>query len=191
MGKLIYELIIKLVVVERLSVSIDDQTKKMIEELRVRKGNNTSELIRELIEFGYEVMREGVDITSLKIWVDYLAKKQHVILDIEHWRVIFSEIEMIDSEEFWRHMEEIGLSHAMQYKMKGLDNVREILYYVEKANWYDVKEEGNGIYTLILNDLKIKKFVKVFLEKVFEGQKIKADIREGFGKLIVIDRAKL
>jgi len=63
--------------------------------------------------------------------------------------------------------------------------VDKILRYVEKANWYEIKEEGNGVYTLILNDLKIKKFVKIFLEKVFEGQRINARINEGFGKLIV------
>jgi hypothetical protein len=108
-----------------------------------------------------------------------------MILDIEHWRVIFSEIEKIEDNNFWKHMEEIGLSHAFQYKMKGLDSIDKILRYVERANWYEIKEEGEGIYTLILNDLKIKKFVKLFLEKVFEGQRINAKINEGFGKLIV------
>jgi predicted transcriptional regulator len=172
-------------VTERLSISIDNKTKQKLDEIRRKKNKSSSEIVRDLINFGYELMKAEVDVDSIKIWIDYLAKRQHMILDIEHWRVIFSEIEQIQDENFWKHMEEIGLSHAFQYKMKGLDNVDKILRYVEKANWYEIKEEGNGIYTLILNDLKIKKFVKVFLEKVFEGQKINARINEGFGKLIV------
>lgn len=174
--------------VERLSISIDEESKEKLDRLKYETKKGTSELIRDLIDFGYEVYRSGVDIESLKAWIDYLAKRQHMILDIEHWRVIFSELENVDNNDFWRQMEEIGLSHAMQYKMKGLDNVEKILKYVEKANWYEIKEEGKGIYTLILNDLKIKKFVKVFLEKVFEGQKIRAEIKEGFGKLIVVEK---
>jgi len=176
--------------IERLSISMDPETKEKLEEIRRRKGKSVSETIRDLINFGYEVMRSDIDIESLTAWIDYLAKRQHMILDIEHWRVIFSEIEKIENEEFWRQMEEIGLSHAIQYKMKGLDTVEKILRYVEKANWYEIKDEGNGIYTLILNDFKIKKFVRVFLEKVFEGQGLKAEIREGFGKLIVADGSR-
>jgi hypothetical protein len=179
-------------VVERLSVSIDVLTKKKLDELKERKGKNVSEIIRDLINLGYELMKADADLDALRAWIDYLAKRQHMILDIEHWRVIFSEIEKIDNSEFWKQMEEIGLSHAFQYKMKGLDSVEKIIKYVEKANWYEIKDEGNGVYTLILNDLKIKKFVRVFLEKVFEGQGLNAEIKEGFGKLIVLEpRAKI
>lgn len=170
---------------ERLSISIDNKTKQKLDEMRMKKNKSSSEVVRDLINFGYELMKTDVDMESIQIWIDYLAKRQHMILDIEHWRVIFSEIQLIEDENFWRQMEEIGLSHAFQYKMKGLDDVDKILRYVEKANWYEIKEEGDGVYTLILNDLKIKKFVKVFLEKVFEGQRINARIKEGFGKLIV------
>lgn len=177
-----------IIVTERLSISIDNKIKQKLDEMRRKKNKSSSEVVRDLINFGHELMKTDVDIESIQIWVDYLAKRQHMILDIEHWRVIFSEIEQIEDENFWKQMEEIGLSHAFQYKMKGLDNVDKILRYVEKANWYEIKEEGNGVYTLILNDLKIKKFVKIFLEKVFDGQGIKARIAEGFGKLIVCKR---
>ncbi len=173
--------------VERLSVSLDSEAKRKLEELRRKKGKNISELIRELIDLGHEVMKSDADIGSIRAWVDYLAKGQHMILDIEHWRVIFSEIEKVDNKEFWKQMEEIGLSHAIQYKVKGLDTVEKILKYVEKANWYEIKDEGNGVYTLILNDLKIKRFVRVFLENVFRGQGINAEIKEGFGKLIIVE----
>ncbi len=173
---------------ERLSVSLDTKSKKKLEELKKMTGKSTSEVIRELINLGYDVYKLGVDSQSLEAWIDYLAKRQHMILDIEHWRVIFNEIEDSEDSEFWRQMEEIGLSHALQYKMKGLDTVEKILRYVEKANWYEIKDERDGVYTLILNDLKIKRFVKTFLEKVFEGQNLKAEIKEGFGKLIVVEK---
>jgi len=133
--------------VERLSISLDAASKEKLEKLKKMTGKSSSEIIRELIDLGYDIYRFGVDSQSLEAWVDYLAKRQHMILDIEHWRVIFSEIENSDNNHFWRQMEEIGLSHAMQYKMKGLDTVEKILRYVEKANWYEIKEEGGGVYT--------------------------------------------
>ena len=70
-------------------------------------------------------MKSDVDAESVTIWIDYLAKRQHMILDIEHWRVIFNEVENINNSEFWSKMEEIGLSHAFQYKMKGIDTVEK------------------------------------------------------------------
>ena len=175
--------------VERVSISIDDEGRRKIEFLRRKMRVGTSELIRELINLGYLLIKESeVDSETISIWIDYLSKKQHMILDIEHWRVIFSEIEKISSNEgFWEKMKEIGFSHAIQYKIKGLDTIEKVINYVEKANWYDVKKENEGVYTLILNDLAIKKFVKIFLEEVFKGQKLPARIEEGFGKLIVID----
>ncbi len=174
--------------VERISVSLDSESKRKLEELRRRTGKSVSEIIRDLVNLGYEIGVNEVSAEALKAWVDYLAKRQHIILDIEHWRVIFSEIEKVSDNNFWKQMEEIGLSHATQYFMKGLNTPERILRYVEKANWYEIKEEGKGIYTLILNDPKIKKFVRVFLEKVFEGQGLDVEIREGFGKLIVVDK---
>ncbi|MDI3497175.1 ribbon-helix-helix protein, CopG family [Archaeoglobus sp.] len=146
---------------ERLSVSLDDKSKEKLEKMRKMTGKSTSELIRDLIDLGYDIYQLGVDTDSLEAWVDYLAKRQHMILDIEHWRVIFNEIEGVNNSEFWRQMEEIGLSHAVQYKMKGLDTVEKILRYVEKANWYEIKDEG---------------------------QNLKAEIKEGFGKLIVVEK---
>lgn len=174
--------------VERISISLDDAAKFKLEKLKKITGKSTSEMVRDLIELGFEIYQSGVDSESLTAWIDYLAKRQHMILDIEHWRVIFEEIEKVESENFWKKMEDIGLSHAFQYRMKGLDTVEKILKYVEKANWYEIKFERDGVYTLILNDLRIKRFVRTFLQKVFEGQKLKAEITEGFGKLIVVEK---
>jgi len=172
--------------VERISISLDEKTRDKLKKIVEISKKNTSEVIRDLINLGYELAIYEVNLESLRAWIDYLAKRQHMILDIEHWRVIFSEIEKLNDENFWRQMEEIGLSHAKQYKLKGLDNVEKILKYVEKANWYEIKIENERTYTLVLNDLKIKRFVKTFLEKVFEGQGLKVRIEEGFGKLLVI-----
>ena len=99
---------------ERLSVSLDNTSKQKLEKLKKMTGKSTSEIIRELINLGYDIYRLGVDSESLEAWMDYLAKRQHMILDIEHWRVIFNEIEDSDNSDFWRQMEEIGLSHALQ-----------------------------------------------------------------------------
>jgi hypothetical protein len=177
--------------IDRISISLDEESKRKLDFLRDKISDNTSEVIRGIIDFCFDVIRtmEKFDTESIKIWIDYLAEKQHMILDIEHWRVIFSEIEKCSrSDQFWEDMEKIGLSHAIQYKLKGLDNVEKILKYVERANWYGVKCEAKGVYTLILNDLAIKKFVKVFLEKVFQGQDLDVEIKEGFGKLIIVEK---
>ena len=60
--------------VERLSISLDDSSKQKLEKLKTLTGKSTSEIIRDLVELGYEIYQSGVDSESLKAWIDYLAK---------------------------------------------------------------------------------------------------------------------
>ena len=88
--------------IERDSISLDKDTKQKSDLLKNVVTSNISELLRTLIDLGYSLALEmgKLDTETIKIWAEYLAEKQHMILDIEHWRVIFSEIEKCESKQF-------------------------------------------------------------------------------------------
>ena len=57
---------------------------------------------------------------------------------------------------------------------------------MEVGNWFRVKIDGEGSYTLILSTHTSQKFLKIFFENVFKAQRIPVRIYEGFGKLRLV-----
>jgi len=56
--------------VERLSISLDAASKEKLEKLKKMTGKSSSEIIRELIDLGYDIYRFGVDSQSLEAgWI--------------------------------------------------------------------------------------------------------------------------
>jgi hypothetical protein len=49
-------------------------------------------------------------LDHIQIYIDYLAKMEHVIVDIANWKSIFSEIGN-GSEKFWNEVYQIGVEH--------------------------------------------------------------------------------
>jgi len=173
---------------ERLSISIDKDSRRKLELLRDRSNFSTSECIRHLIDLGYTLFRESeVDSETLKAWVDLLAKKEHVILDIEYFKVIFSEVEKIEDEEFWEKIRKVATSHAIEFRVRGVTSVEEVLKLMEKTNCFEVKKMSGNTYSLILIDFATKKFLKITLEEIFKNLGFPVRIEEGYGKLIVVD----
>ncbi len=175
---------------ERLSISIDENSKRKLDSLK-RQNISTSECIRHLIDIGYTLFKESeVDYETLSIWVKLLAKREHVIMDMEYLRLIFSELERIQKEDFWKKIREIAASHAIEFKVRGFNSVEDILKFMEKSNWFEFKKISEGVFSLIPIDFATKNFIKVSFEEIFSKLSLPVKIKEGFGKLMIIDLNK-
>jgi len=174
-------------VIERISISIDEETRKKLEVLK--KGNkNVSDICRKLIDIGFELQRFNFDLETIKLWLGFLADGC-VTLDTDHWRIILSEVDKDGDEFFWDKMAKVAFAHAVRYELKGLDTIYKILNYLSKANWFKMKIEDEGVYTLVFDDEPTKKFVAFFIEKVFEKQKLFYELDDCVYKVIIIDKS--
>ena len=119
----------------RLCAYFDDESLEIIDKYIEKYKGSTASLLRKalLCLKSHEEAEEKVSWESIIAYVDFLAKKEHVIVDIAHWKAIFSEIHE-DSEVFWEEVYKIGEEHLNEYYDKGLKNIRDILEYVEKTN---------------------------------------------------------
>jgi hypothetical protein len=172
----------------RISVALDRKSEEMLNIL-VRKNNTTiSEIVRRAINTYFELENAATRVTPdiTKIYTDFLSDGEHCIVDIEHWTAMLDELNKKASDEFWKMMEKIGYEHGIQYKMKGLTDVYDILRYMEVGNWFRVKIDAEGCYTLILSTHTSQKFLKIFFENIFKAQGISVKIYEGFGKLRLV-----
>ncbi len=167
---------------KRLSVSLNDESAEILQELKEDMDCSKAKVIREALKHLYAAEEFGTDLQVVETYLDFLAKGEHVIVDVEHWNSLFEEIDD-GSEEFWEEVEDIGEQHWDEYYDKGLRTIPEILEYVEKTNWYKLNRNSERDYTLVINVENSKEFVKKFLKSLFRASPHEVRISEGRRKL--------
>lgn len=169
---------------ERLSVSLDDESLNIIKKYLPKYKGSKANLIRRALENlrDLETIQERASFNDINIYVDYLAKMEHVIVDIAHWKAIFSQIDK-GSDKFWDEVYEIGVEHWKEYSDKGLRNIQKILEHVEKTNWYKLNIDSENSFTLILTVSESSRFVTTFFKGFFSRSPRDVEITEEFKKI--------
>jgi len=168
----------------RICANFDNESLNILETYQAKYKGSTANLIRRALQCLKicEEMQEKAPREYIQAYIDYLAKMEHVIVDIAHWKVIFSEIGE-GSEKFWDEIYKIGEEHLKEYQDKGLKTVRQMLEYVEKTNWYRLSIDSENNFTLILVVSEAGKFVKKFFEGLFKNYPRKLEIIEEYKKI--------
>jgi hypothetical protein len=168
----------------RVCANFDDESVIILEEYLAKYGGSTANLLRRALQClkDYEDAREKASWDNIVAYVDYLAKMEHVIVDIAHWKAIFSEIGE-GSEKFWENVYEIGEEHLREFLDKGLEDVESILEYIENKNWYKLSIDSKNSFTLILAVSEASRFVRTFFEGLFKNYEKKVEVIEEFKKI--------
>ena len=169
----------------RLSISLDEESAALINKLQREYKTSKADIVRRAVSYLNVAEEKGrVSLDSCKAYLDFLSKGEHVIVDVEHWKALFTEIGG-GSEEFWEEVYKIGRHHWKEYYDKGLRDVKEILEYVEKTNWYRLSVDSEQSFTLTLNVREAKRFIRSFFEGFFDASTHKVTITESYGKIRV------
>ena len=168
----------------RVCASLDDEALAIIEKYLPKYKGSRANLIRKALRCleDCEEAQEKASLEKIMAYIDYLAKLEHVILDIADGKAIFSEIGE-GSEEFWDKIQRIGEEHLKEYQDKGLRTVEQMLKYVENTNWYTLSVDSENSFTLILAVSEASRFVKTFFEGLFKNYPRKVEIIEEFKKI--------
>lgn len=171
----------------RVTVSLDDETNDLFEKLKKETKMSQSELLRQALRFysaNKELLKTGGS-KKIETYVEMLSGGEHMILDVDHWLLFLKLItESERQEEFWEDHKQVARSHAEQF-LKRMGTVEGVLERLAACNFYALNKLGKGEYVLVLNSEVTKKFVKTFLEEVFKGMGLKAEIKEDLAKLRV------
>jgi hypothetical protein len=163
----------------RLSVSLNEKSLDIIQKYQTKYDTTQADIIRKAL-YWMNIMEgpaEQVSVQNILTYVDYLANNEHLILDIAHWKSIFIEIGE-GSKKFWDDVYKTGDFHRKEYFDKGIRDVKSILKYIEKTNWYRLKEDSLHSYTLILATSESVRFIKTFFEGFFSNFSQKVEITE-------------
>ncbi len=164
---------------DRLSVSLNDKSIAIIQKYLTKYDTSQADVIRRALTLMnvIEGPAEKVSVENILTYIDYLGNKEHLILDIAHWKSIFIEIGD-GSKKFWDAIYKTGDFHRKEYFDKGIRDIQQILQYIEKANWFTLKEDSKNSYTLILATSESVRFIKTFFEGFFSNYPQKVEITE-------------
>jgi hypothetical protein len=168
----------------RVTIAFDEESYEIFNELREKSKQSQSEIIRNALKFYYSYRDfENLDGERIKIYVEMLSEGEHIILDIDHWIAFLRLVETHpEKDEFWELHREVARSHAEQFKGKSADYILERL---EACNFFRMNRVSENEFTLILGNEITKNFIRIFLEEVFAGVGINAEIKEDLTKLRV------
>ena len=169
---------------ERLSVSLNQESIDIIKEFLPKYKGSKANLIRRALETlkAHEKMQSKVPISTIETYVDYLASMEHIIVDIAHWKSIFSEIDK-GSEKFWQEVFDIGAQHWKEYHDKGIKNIQKILEYVEITNWYKLNSDSETSFTLTLTVSEASKFIATFFQGFFSRYPREIEVNQEYKKI--------
>lgn len=175
---------------DRLTIALDEKSKSIIQKFTKEGGSSKTAVVRQALECldEHEKFKNCCSTETMKVYCDFLANKDHMILDVDHWAAFFEEIGK-GSDKFWKELYEIGISHQKEYFNRDLRDIKDVLRFVEKTNWYILKEDSKDHFTLVLNLSISSKFVEIFFKGFFknypqdviiknEGRKIRIFIKK-------------
>jgi len=172
------------ILMERLSISLDEESIEIINKYLPKYQGSKADIIRRALQIlnGYEKTIERTSTDNIEAYIEYLAKMEHLIIDIAHCKAIFNEIGE-GSEKFWDEIYQIGEEHQKEFSDRGIKNIKEILKYFEKTNWYQLNIDTEYSFTLILTISESSRFIKTFFNGFFNNYSRKIEINEEYKKI--------
>jgi len=79
----------------------------------------------------------------------------------------------------------IGDFHRKEYGDKAIHEPEPSLKYMEKTNWYTLKQDFKNNFTLVLAVSESARFIKIFFEGFFSNYPRKVDIQVEFMKILI------
>ena len=171
---------------ERLSVSLNEKSLSIIKKYLSKYGTSQADIIRKSL-ICLDTMEEATEKTQLEnilTYIDFLANKEHLIIDIAHWKSIFIEIGD-GSNKFWDEVYKIGDAHRREFFDKGIREVKQVLEYSEITNWYKLNIGSKSSFTLVLAVAESAKFIKTFFEGFFSNYSQNVEIKEEYMKIMI------
>lgn len=170
----------------RISVAVDETTRNIIEDLAKKENKTLSDIIRQSINLYYNFKSKNMSLKIIKKYLDFFSTSDNIIIDLELWLAILDEINKHDDKEFWDIVEEIGYRHGIEFRNRGMKDVKDVLDVLELKHFFKLKEgKGSGSYTLILATRNEANILKHYIKGLFKAFGVDVEFIESIRKLIL------
>ncbi len=169
---------------ERLTISLDPESTAIVNQHIEKYQGSKADIIRKALHYLQEIeqLEQRTPMQTIRVYLDYLANMEHIIVDIALWKAIFSEIKQ-GSDEFYDEVYHIGEEHQKDFFDSGKKDIKTILEFIEKTNVYKLNIDSENSYTLILTVSEASKFLKTFFQGFFKNYPRDIEITEEYKKI--------
>lgn len=172
-------------VADRITISLDADTKRALESLREQTSANQSELVRSAIQF-YEAnldVTESDDSDSLWRYSRALSAQDHVLLDRDFFHLFLQHVP--NSENFESEVERIASYHAPEYNEE-FQSPLELLEWLSFCGFLEYKQVDGQSIQLIFHNEDVKDVMGPFTVTAIEemGHDVTV-VRTGITKVVL------
>lgn len=153
---------------DRITISLDPESREALEGLRDRMSANQSEIVRHAIKF-YKAnlnVSENDDSDILWRYSHSLRAQDHVLLDRDFFHLFLQHVP--DTDTFDADIEQIALYHVPEYNEE-FDSPKELLEWLSFCGFLEFKEVDDQNIQLIFQSKDVKDVFGPFTVTAIEG----------------------
>lgn len=179
---------------DRLTVSMDEQSRKALDDLVNRTGKGQSELVRRaLVFYAANFQAASTDVSgNLEEYHKMLASGEHVLLDIDFLHCLLDHaVNDVDDPdpEFVEAISRVARFHAAEYTDR-FNDIGELLDWLSVCGFLTVRETDEDTYHVVFPSQELRWFMTKFIEESTSGHPFELDIEEGVSKVIIKQRPR-
>lgn len=173
---------------DRLTVSIDEQTRTALDTLVDRTGNGQSEIVRRAIVFyaaNFNAAKTDVS-GSLEEYHKMLSTGEHVLLDIDFLHCLLNQsLPDVDDPdpEFIADVNRVAQFHATEY-VDRFDTLKELLDWLSICGFLTVRESEDDAYHVVFPSERLRWFMTRFIVESMADQPFEIEVNEGVSKVL-------
>ncbi|WP_396613894.1 ribbon-helix-helix protein, CopG family (plasmid) [Haloferax sp. S1W] len=176
---------------DRLTVSLDEQSREALDSLASQTGHGQSETVRQAIVFyaaNYQVASSETN-ADLEQYHNMLSDGEHVLLDIDFLHGLLDHVEITEEEphpEFQYVIDQVAEYHAEEYRTR-FNSLADILDWLSVCGFLTARQAGEHTYHVVFPTPKIKWFMTQFIQKSTSKLDFDVDISDGVSKMLITE----
>jgi len=176
---------------DRVTVSLDEETKGTLEELTDRTGESQSQLIREAIAF-YAANFDSAhasDSDHLQTYYEMLSTGEHVLLDIDLLHALLSQFtDPADRDEAALEMiDQVAQYHAQEYAER-FHSLEDVLEWLSLCGFLTVRRDEKGSFHVVFPSESVRWLMIRFIRGSIADLPFEIEIEESVSKVLLRER---
>ncbi|MHC3381141.1 ribbon-helix-helix protein, CopG family [Haloarcula sp. H-GB5] len=176
---------------DRVTVSLDEETKETLESLTDRTGESQSQLIREAIAF-YAANFDSAhasDSDHLQTYYEMLSTGEHVLLDIDLLHALLSQFPDPEErdEEILEMIDQVAQYHAQEYAER-FDSLEDVLEWLSLCGFLTVRRDEKGSFHVVFPSESVRWLMIRFIHGSITDLPFEIEIEESVSKVLLKER---
>lgn len=174
---------------DRLTVSLDEQSREALDELVELTGEGQSETVRRAIHFyatNFQVANSETDVDLVQ-YHRMLSGGEHVLLDIDFLHGLLDNVELENGEpspEFQEVIDQVAEFHADEYRTR-FTSLADILDWLSFCGFLTARKADDDTYHVVFPTEKVKWFMTRFIQRSTEKLEFEVEVSEGVSKVLI------